>query len=219
MLLPLLMNGHVNVNQLTNAIIAYAVLILLCFPIHEFGHAWVATRLGDTLALREGRVTLNPMAHIDPIGAIALAAVGFGWARPVPFYPSNLRKAPNISVGIVMVSIAGIVMNLLMAAIFALPLRFNLTQNATILDICFLIVRINLFLAVFNLIPIPPLDGSKILAELLPYRYRYIFDWLERYGMLILLALVIIPIPGVGNLISAVISPIVNILSRLMLGF
>ena len=86
-------------GQMLDAVIAYVILILLCFPIHEFGHAWVATRLGDTLALREGRVTLNPFAHIDPIGAIALAAVGFGWATPVPFYPSNLRRALNISIG------------------------------------------------------------------------------------------------------------------------
>ena len=85
-------------GQILDALIAYVILILLCFPIHEFGHAWVARRLGDTLALREGRVTLNPFAHIDPVGAIALAAVGFGWAKPVPFYPSNLRRAPNISV-------------------------------------------------------------------------------------------------------------------------
>ncbi|MBP7687121.1 MAG: site-2 protease family protein [Thermoflexales bacterium] len=206
-------------SQMLDAVIAYTILILLCFPIHEFGHAWVATRLGDTLALREGRVTLNPMAHIDPMGAIALAVMGFGWAKPVPFYPSNLRKAPSISVGIILVSIAGITMNLLMAAIFALPLRFNLVQDLTILDICYLIVRINLFLAVFNLIPIPPLDGSKILAELLPYRYRYIFEWLERYGMLVLLALMLIPIPGIGNFISAIITPIVDGLSGLMLGF
>lgn len=205
-------------SQMLDAVIAYAIIILLCFPLHEFGHAWVATRLGDTLALREGRVTLNPMAHIDPIGALILAVAPFGWAKPVPFYPSNLRKAPSISVGIVLVSIAGIVMNLLLAAIFALPLRLNLVQDATLFEVCFLIVRINLFLAVFNLIPVPPLDGSKILAELLPYRQRHIIDTLERYGMWVML-LLIVPLPGVGSLVSVLVTPIVNALSGLMLGF
>ncbi len=205
-------------SQMLDAVIAYAIIILLCFPLHEFGHAWVATRLGDTLALREGRVTLNPMAHIDPIGALILAVAPFGWAKPVPFYPSNLRKAPSISVGIILVSIAGIVMNLLLAAIFALPLRLNLVQDATLFEVCFLIVRINLFLAVFNLIPVPPLDGSKILAELLPYRQRHIIDTLERYGMWIML-LLIVPLPGVGSLVSVLVTPIVNALSGLMLGF
>ncbi len=205
-------------SQMLDAVIAYAIIILLCFPLHEFGHAWVATRLGDTLALREGRVTLNPMAHIDPIGALVLAVAPFGWAKPVPFYPSNLRKAPSISVGIILVSIAGIVMNLLLAAIFALPLRLNLVQDATLFEVCFLIVRINLFLAVFNLIPVPPLDGSKILAELLPYRQRHVIDTLERYGMWIML-LLIVPLPGVGSLVSVLVTPIVNALSGLMLGF
>lgn len=205
-------------SQMLDAVIAYAIIILLCFPLHEFGHAWVATRLGDTLALREGRVTLNPMAHIDPIGALILAVAPFGWAKPVPFYPSNLRKAPSITVGIVLVSIAGIVMNLLLAAIFALPLRLNLVQDATLFEVCFLIVRINLFLAVFNLIPVPPLDGSKILAELLPYRQRHIIDTLERYGMWVML-LLIVPLPGVGSLVSVLVTPIVNALSGLMLGF
>jgi Zn-dependent protease len=201
-----------------DAVIAYAIIILLCLPIHEFGHAWVATRLGDTLALREGRVTLNPMAHIDPIGALVLAVAPFGWAKPVPFSPSNLRKAPNTSAGIVLVSIAGITMNLLMAALFALPLRFNLVENAAVLDICFLIVRINLFLAVFNLIPVPPLDGSKILAELLPYRYRYVMDSLDRYGIFVML-LLIVPLPGIGSLVGVLVTPLVNGLSTLLLGF
>jgi Zn-dependent protease len=205
-------------GEMGAAIIAYCVIVLVSLPIHEFGHAWVATRLGDTLALREGRVTLNPMAHIDPIGALLLAVASFGWAKPVPFSPINLRKAPSISAGIVMVSIAGITMNLLMAALFALPLRLNLVQNATVLTICFLIMRINLFLAVFNLIPIPPLDGSKILAELLPYRYRHVIDSLERYGLFVML-LLIVPLPGIGSLVGVLVTPIVNGLSTLLLGF
>lgn len=205
-------------GQMLDAIIAYAIIILLCLPIHEFGHAWVATRLGDTLALREGRVTLNPMAHIDPIGALLLAVASFGWAKPVPFYPSNLRKASSISVGIVLVSIAGITMNLLMAALFALPLRLNLVQNVTVFTVCYLIVYINLSLAVFNLIPVPPLDGSKILAELLPYRYRHVIDSLERYGIFVML-LLIVPLFGGRSLIGVLVTPIVVGLSRLMLGF
>jgi Zn-dependent protease len=204
-------------SQMLDAVIAYTIIILVCLPIHEFGHAWVATRLGDTLALREGRVTLNPLAHIDPIGALLLAVASFGWAKPVPFSPSNLRKAPSISAGIILVSIAGITMNLLMAALFALPLRFDLAQNATVFTICFLIMRINLFLAVFNLIPIPPLDGSKILAELLPYRYRHLVDSLERYGLFVML-LLIVPLPGIGSLIGVLVTPIVNGLSTLLLG-
>jgi Zn-dependent protease len=205
-------------SQMLNAIIAYAIVILVCIPIHEFGHAWVATRLGDTLALREGRVTLNPMAHIDPIGALVLAVAPFGWAKPVPFSPSSLRKAPSISVGIILVSIAGITMNLLQAALFALPLRLHLVQDARVGYICSLIVGTNLFLAVFNLIPVPPLDGSKILAELLPDRYRYVLDWLERNGIFVLL-LLIVPLPGIGSLANVLVAPIAGGLSQLLLRF
>ncbi len=205
-------------DQLGAAVIAYCIIVLLCFPLHEFGHAWVATRLGDTLAEREGRVTLNPMAHLDLLGALVLAVAPFGWAKPVPFYPSNLRRAPSISIGIILVSIAGIVMNLLLATIAAVPLRLNLVRQPDIFYILFLIVEINLSLAVFNLLPIPPLDGSKILAELLPYQYRGVIDVLERYGIFIML-LLIFPIPGIGSLVGVLVSPIVSALSRLMLGF
>ncbi len=205
-------------NQLLDAIIAYSIILLLCFPLHEFGHAWVATRLGDTLAEREGRVTLNPMAHLDLIGALILAVAPFGWAKPVPFYPGNLRRAPSISIGIILVSIAGITMNLFLATLAALPLRLDLVRQPVVFNVLFLIVRINLFLAVFNLIPIPPLDGSKILAELLPYQYRGAIDWLERYGLFVML-LLIFPIPGVGSLVGVLVTPVVNVLSRLVLGF
>ncbi len=84
---------NVPPNQMLDAILAYVVLLLLCLPIHEFGHAWVATYLGDTVAEREGRVTLNPLAHLDPFGAIALAAFGFGWAKPVPFNPGQSAQS------------------------------------------------------------------------------------------------------------------------------
>lgn len=216
MVLPAVLSG--SLNQVLSAVLAYLIVVLLCFPLHEFGHAWVATRLGDTLAEREGRVTLDPRAHLDPIGALLLLVAPFGWAKPVPFYPSNLRKAPSISVGIILVSIAGITMNLLLAAVFALPLRFHLVQQPLLAFILSQVVTINVYLAVFNLLPIPPLDGSKILAELLPYQYHGVLDWLNRYGIFLLL-LLIVPLPGLGSVLNVVVTPVVNFLLQLMLGF
>jgi Zn-dependent protease len=211
-------------DQLGAAIIAYCIIILLCFPLHEFGHAWVATRLGDHLAESEGRVTLNPAAHIDPIGALILLVAPFGWAKPVPFNPGNLRKAPSISVGIILVSIAGVTMNLLLAALAALPFRlhlvsiFDLASNQPIAEILWWIVYINLVLLVFNLIPIPPLDGSKILEELLPPQFHNIIDFINQYG-LFLLILFILPIFNGNSLAGILVTPLVSDLSRLLMGF
>lgn len=207
-------------DALIPAIIAYCIVVLVCLPIHEFGHAWVATRLGDHIAADEGRVTLNPAAHIEPFGAIMLAVAGFGWARPVPFMPGNLRKAPNTSVGILLVSIAGIVMNLFLATLAALPFRlrlvsvFDIADTGSVAFILFLIVSINISLAIFNLIPIPPLDGSKILESLLPPAQRGIMDFLNQYGPFILLALFILP----GSFLSTLISPLHIGLLRLFIG-
>lgn len=203
------------------ALIAYCVVVLVCFPIHEFGHAWVATRLGDHVAEDAGRVTLNPAAHIDPIGAIVLAVAGFGWAKPVPFMPSNLRKAPSISIGIILVSIAGIVMNLFLAVLAALPFRlhfvsiFDLGNTQSFAYILYLIVSINILLAIFNLIPIPPLDGSKILESLLPPQFQGVMDFLNQYGFFILIILFILP----GNLLFQLIGPLQESLLRLFMGF
>jgi len=209
-------------DELLYAIIAYSIIVLVCFPIHEFGHAWVATRLGDYVAQQAGRVTLNPAAHIDPLGAIFLAVGSFGWARPVPFIPSNLRKAPSITTGIILVSIAGIVMNLLLATIAALPFRLHLipltdlllgTPLTRILDY---LISINVFLAIFNLIPIPPLDGSHILEALLPPSQRGVMDFLRQYGFFILI-LLIIPM-GDASILSRLINPIETFVVRLLLG-
>lgn len=162
--------------------------------IHEFAHGYTAYLLGDNTARDRGRLTLNPIKHLDLIGSVILPLVlllsgsGFliGWAKPVPYNPNNLR---NIRKGTFWVSIAGILANIFVAVIFGLLIRVapNIGLPTPFYNIASMIVFLNLILALFNIIPIPPLDGSKILFSILPYRYRQVEFFLERYGLFILL--------------------------------
>lgn len=169
--------------------------------VHEVAHGYTAYLLGDNTARDNGRLTLNPIKHLDPFGSVILPLLlvfmnaGFviGWARPVPYNPSNLR---NERKGTFLVAIAGIVANLMIAIIFGLMIRFapsfiNITFLASFYKIASIIVLLNLVLVLFNLIPIPPLDGSKVLFTLLPVKYRYIENFLEKWGMFILLFFII----------------------------
>lgn len=208
-------------DNIVEALIAAAIIILVAFPIHEFAHAMAAFQLGDSTAKLFGRVTLDPRAHIDPMGAILLLVAGFGWAKPTPVNPYNLRGGRS---GEALVALAGPLSNLILATLAALPLRYILTTGMDIPDIVVqtlgLLVLFNLLLMVFNLIPIPPLDGSKVLFALLDRQTEYrIRPVLEQYGFLILIAAVFLPIlPGGGTLVGVVISEVMFPLFELLVG-
>ncbi len=174
--------------------IFFIVILIMSIVIHEVSHGYAADMLGDPTAKLAGRLTLNPLPHLDSMGSIILpiilivtnAGFIFGWAKPVPYNPYNLRKGKW---GPAIVAIAGPLSNLFIAFVFGMVLRFggSLGLPDAFLAISIYIVFINILLAVFNMLPIPPLDGSKVLFSILPYKYQYIEQTLERYGFIILL--------------------------------
>ena len=167
--------------------------LLLALSIHEFAHGWAAYKMGDPTARYSGRLSLNPTAHLDLFGTICLLFFGFGWAKPVPINPRNFR---NHKWGTIAVSLAGPFANFLLALVSAFVLSaMEMYVSANTLtqflyNIVYFCVQLNVGLMVFNLIPIPPLDGSKVLMEFLPYKYRFKMYQLERYFSLILMALI-----------------------------
>ena len=163
-------------------------IILLTITIHEFAHGKVADILGDPTPRYAGRLTLNPISHIDPIGFLMLILVRFGWAKPVPINPYNFK---NPKAGMALVSVAGPGANLFFAWFLAWLTKaglYFLTINPVILNLLEYTIWLNIALAIFNLIPIPPLDGSNILQAFIPERYTYIFSRLQPYGFIILVA-------------------------------
>lgn len=197
--------------------IIVSLMLLLAIAVHEFSHAWVSDHLGDPTARLLGRLTLNPIAHLDPIGTFLLLFAGFGWGKPVPFDPFNLRDPKRDSA---IISFAGPLSNLVIAVISSIILLFIsnfslLFLSSIISEILNLFIYFNVMLAVFNLIPVHPLDGFKVVAGLLPKKYYY--DWmsLEKYGMIFLL-LLIFPIFGGSAPISQIISPIIRFIMSLL---
>jgi Zn-dependent protease len=190
-----------------------AIIIALTF--HEYAHGRIAYALGDPTAKEAGRLTLNPLKHLDPIGTLMIIFANFGWAKPVPinaFYFQGDRKKK-----ILLVSLAGPLMNLLEALVGAICLSLIAhfaaygTVTNYLYNFFYYFMSINVILAIFNLIPVPPLDGSKILGGLLPDRYFNFILTIERYGFIILLALVFF------GLISKIIMPPVNFIIDLLL--
>lgn len=197
------------------SLIAKIPALLIGFAFHELAHAWVADRLGDPTARHQGRITLNPFAHLDPLGTILLLVAGFGWAKPVPVNPYNFTRKVTMRTGMMLVSLAGPLTNLIIAFISAFLLLWvqtlNFSSNLIVANIFYYMLVINLVLFAFNLIPIPPLDGYKVLSGLLPAKYDRYIDQIEQYSNVLLLLLILSGITGM------VIGPIVSIFSGLFM--
>ncbi len=169
-------------------LLAVAAILLLALPVHEFAHAFMAVQLGDPTPRRQGRYTLNPLRHIDPIGALLILLVGFGWAKPVQWNPRNIDVDPRL--GSILVSLAGPLSNLALAVASLLLWRW-LGASGFLASLLLFFAQINVLLFVFNLLPIPPLDGSHVLFALLPDDARQVQIFLMQYGMLILFAVIL----------------------------
>lgn len=206
-------------NISIQTIVLLVPVILFALTVHEYAHGWMAERFGDNTARLAGRITLNPIVHLDPIGTLMLFIVHFGWAKPVPVDPRRLR---NPRKDMIWVSLAGPAANLALALVFGLTIRFFLPSFSSVeglVRFLFLGLKINLALALFNLIPIHPLDGSHILSGLLPLNQAYIYSRLEPHGMMVLVGLIILERVFGIPLFSIIIWKPVAVLGSLFTGF
>jgi Zn-dependent protease len=209
----------VEIDQvLLERLLAVGVIILVGFPLHEFSHAWAAYTLGDSTARYQGRLTLDPRVHIDPLGALILIAGAFlgaliGWARPTPVNPYNLRGGRR---GEALVALAGPVSNLVMAAAVAIPMRlihsdpvlfFNVLNDPLagfVFGVAFFVVTINVVLFLFNFLPIPPLDGWRMLMGVVDARTAFSLRQFEQYGLLLLIVIILVGWPYIARIIDVV---------------
>jgi Zn-dependent protease len=207
--------------QSPDVLIAILLILFVSLPFHEFSHALAAYRLGDSTAKYMGRLTLNPLAHLDPFGALLILLVGFGWAKPTPYNPYNVRGGKT---GEVIIAIAGPISNLVLAIAAALPLRYIYATGMGVPEVVVsalsTFVMLNVILAVFNLIPIPPLDGSKLLyAAMNPQTERQWRPVLEQYGFIILFAALLLPVlPGGQTIVSFVFQKVGLPIANLLIG-
>lgn len=212
--------------------IAFLVALIIGVTIHECAHAWMANQLGDSTARLMGRISLNPVVHFDPLGALmillmAFQGIGIGWGKPTPVNPYHLRHGPRVGMG--MVALAGPLSNLLLAAVVAVPLRLGLRLPGLLDLLIWTVVIANIGLAVFNLLPIPPLDGFSVLMGVLSsIRARWAYEWsstltrLESQGVMVLFfVLMFDTVLGrlLGfSLLGLIMGPPMKLLTRLIVG-
>lgn len=211
----------VNGMDLMGAVIGLIPMIL-SLSVHEYAHAWSANRLGDDTAERMGRLTLNPLAHIDPFGTVILPILlamshvpAFGWARPVPIDPSRFRRGVSMGRGMALTASAGPISNLVVAiaatVLLGVLLRLDFVHpgaRSLLIDV----ILLNVVLALFNLIPIPPLDGSRIVAWLVPARFESVWHAVERFAPILLIVVLMFG----GRLIRGPVDGVVGLLERLL---
>jgi len=189
------------------AFLILTIPLLYSIIIHEIAHGWVAYLFGDDTAMRSGRLSLNPLAHLDPMGTLALFIVGFGWAKPVPINYANIR---NFRLGLICISLAGCLANIIIATLAILLLQFPaINSHHLATSIILVIAKINIVLGALNLIPIPPLDGSRILLGILPERAQRVLIRIEPYGLLVLF----------GLLFTGFLNPVIIFVQKLIVAF
>lgn len=191
-------------NPQLGILLMVALIVSLTF--HEFSHAFVADKLGDPTAKNMGRLTLNPLAHLDPLGTLFLLVARFGWGKPVPFNPLNLKNPRRDAA---LISLAGPVSNFILATIASFIIRL-VKADSLLGGFLYLVVFYNLILGIFNLIPVGPLDGNKIVYGFLPTNLAIQWQEIQRYGMFILLFLVL------TNTTSLILSPLVDLSMKLL---
>jgi Zn-dependent protease len=209
-------------------IVAFLISLLIAIDVHEFAHAWMANELGDPTARYQGRLSLNPLVHLDPMGTMMIllsvfSRVGIGWGKPVPVNPLYLRRGPRV--GMALVAVAGPSANLVLAAIAAVPIRLGLPLPWSLVTLLLIVISVNISIALFNLLPIPPLDGASILRGILStfrakwaYQVSEAFDRIGAQGYTIFFMLILIDQILPISILDLVLGRPALLLFRLMTG-